>query len=276
MRPRRARLSPSYRHGRDSFRFSPYRLWPPSLYLHFHRCPRFVSGARGYEIARMIGGFGPELRIHQRLDCDRSEAVCAHQRGHLGLGPSAEERQAVMDLRVFLAAHLRSPVTFDQHQPSVGPQQPAPRIERGLRMWQRPNHMALDNQVMARRREGERLDVRLDETDGEPLRRSLGARPGQHRGRDVDTGYAMVLGGEEQREEAGAAADVEHVERYGAREIENQPAPWLRLRIGHEPGTGFLVEVGGPPVPMLAHQLFNVFTASMIVRHHAIHIDRRG
>src|ERR1700730_9561681 len=76
-------------------------------------------------------------------------------------------------------------------------------------MWQRPDHVALDNQVLTRRREDERLDVGLDETDGETLRRSLGARPGQHCRRDVDTGHAMMQGGEEQREKAGAAADVE-------------------------------------------------------------------
>jgi len=39
--------------------------------------------------------------------------------------------------------------------------------------------------------------------------------------------------------------------------------------------TGFLVEVGGSPVPMLAHQLFNVLTVPMTIRRHAIHIDRR-
>ena len=85
----------------------------------------------------------------------------------------------------------------------------------------------------------------------------------------------MALGGEEQGEKAGAAADVEHVERHCARQIGNQPAPGVRLRIGEQAVARLQIEVGGPPVPMLAHQLLHSFTVSITIRRHAIHIGRR-
>jgi len=48
--------------------------------------------------------------------------------------------------------------------------------------------------------------------------------------------------------EAGAAADVEHVERRRARDAGNQAAPGARLRVGEETVVRFQIEVGGPPV----------------------------
>ena len=85
----------------------------------------------------------------------------------------------------------------------------------------------------------------------------------------------MARSGKEQGEKAGAAADVEHVERPCARQIGNQPAPGVRLRIGEQTVARLQIEVAGAPVPMLAHQLLHSITVSMTIRRHAIHIGRR-
>jgi hypothetical protein len=52
----------------------------------------------------MAGRLGPQFGVHQRFHADRSKALRPHQRGHLGLGPPAEQRQAIANPFVFVTA----------------------------------------------------------------------------------------------------------------------------------------------------------------------------
>jgi hypothetical protein len=96
----------------------------------------------------MAGRLDPQFGVHQRLHADRSKAMRAHQRGHFGLRPPAEQRQAIVNPIVFVAPLGRASVAFDHYQPSARPQEPAPSVERGLRMGQRPDHMAYKGKTL--------------------------------------------------------------------------------------------------------------------------------
>jgi hypothetical protein len=107
-------------------------------------------------------------------------------------------------------------------------------------MRQRPDNVALDDQVVARRGQVERLDVGLDKTDREPLSGGLAPCPSQHGGCDIDAGYAMALFGKEQREKTGpqptsrtssgsASARPVMRQRY-ARASSSVTRPWLASR----------------------------------------------
>src|SRR5260370_11019221 len=222
----------------------------------------------------MRGRFGPKMGSHQWFHRDRREASAAYQCGYLVFWPPAEERQPIMYLTVLVARFHLVPKTLDQHDATAGPQQIAPGIECGLRMRQRPQHVALDDQVEARGRQVRRLGVGLDKIHGEAARQGFRARLREHRGRHINARDAMAQLGQQQRQEARTTPNVERVERRWTRDFGHQPIPCACLRVGERTvARTLLVEGGGAAIPMLADKFFHGVHAALLSM---THIGRRG
>ena len=201
-----------------------------------------------------------EDHVGERVPADLDEALRAEQRLDLFLRFAHQEWQLVADRRVFDAApravglflagrDQRVPV--DHREPSTGPQYPDPFADRRPGMRQRPQHVAGDHQVEARRREWQVLGIGLLESD-----RSTGAcrfllRQGQHRRREIDAGDAVTARRQFQRQKPGAAADIERLKAVAAAYRQREHAvPRRALFVAADAMAEIRVEIGRPPAPM--------------------------
>ena len=118
-------------------------------------------------------------------------------------------------------------------------------------MSQRPEQMAADHEVEASGRERELLGVAFLEADRDRSRGRLAPRFGDHRGREVDAGHAVSAPDELEAQEAGAAPDVERLERptAGEHQIEDT-VPGGTLGGRADAVAEVLVESRGPAVPV--------------------------
>ena len=118
--------------------------------------------------------------------------------------------------------------------------------------------MPADHQVEAAARIWQPLGVALIEACRETLRRRLLARPRDHRGSEVEAGHAVAARRQFQREEPGAASDIERVERKAGRDHEIEDAvPGGAFGGAADAMAEILVEMCGAAVPMGGDLLFD-------------------
>src|SRR5271166_4253359 len=109
-------------------------------------------------------------------------------------------------------------LAVDDDEPPARPQHPNPLVHRPLRVRQCPQEVPADGDIEAGGSKGQLLCVGLFEADpGLALRRLL-PRLRDHQWREIDTGDPVSTGREFETQKAGAAADVESVERVGGRQ----------------------------------------------------------
>lgn len=124
-------------------------------------------------------------QVEQRVAAHGHEAVRPQQRLDLRLGPAAQERELIADARVFLARAGTprrrwsgtgvEPAVHDD-QASAGPENAHPLVDGRLRMGERPQQVAADDEVEAAGRKRQVLGVGLLEANRDallgPLRRA--------------------------------------------------------------------------------------------------------
>src|SRR4029453_15068396 len=148
-------------------------------------------------------------------------------------------------------------VAVHDDQPSAGPQHADPLVDRRLGMGQRPEHVPRHDEIEAAGRERELPGRPFPEPDRAGTLGGLATRLGDHSGREVDAGHAMTSSSELEGEKAGAAADVERVERASVREDESEDAIPRRALGGRADAMAeIFVEAGRPTIPVGGDLLF--------------------
>jgi hypothetical protein len=142
-------------------------------------------------------------------------------------------------------------VAVHDHQPASDAEHADPLVDRRLRVRERPEHVASHDEVEAAGGERQLLGVALLEPDRGGTLGRLAPRLGDHGGREVDAGDAMTTRRELEGEKAGAAANVERVERAPVREDESEDAiPRGPLGRRADAVAEILVEARGPTIPV--------------------------
>ena len=145
------------------------------------------------------------------------------------------------------------PVTLDEHQPPAGTQRRHPAAHRQRRVGQRPQHVPAEHDVDGCRCQPGvgGVPVAHRHQVAHPARRVRELRAGEahHGGREVERVDGIPLLGEQHREGARAAAEVDDVGRRRRQHPEQQVTPGGAHVGVEQPVVGRLVERGRLGVP---------------------------
>src|ERR1044071_1862665 len=122
--------------------------------------------------------------------------------------------------------------------------------------------MTRNNKVKARIRKAQRLGITLLEAHREAFSGCrFPLRLGEHLRRKIDAGDAVPTSGQFEPQKAGAAADIERIERRAAADHKTEDAvPGGALGLGADAVPEIAVEPGGAPVPMRRDLLLDLVT----------------